>query len=713
MDKKIQFIEQMNATECGLTCIVMLANFYGKYIEPVDIRDLVGNSRDGLKLSEMSFLCHLLDMSAKAFKADANSLREVKSPVILHWNENHFVILEKITKHHFYIIDPDFGRKKLSFEQLQEGYSGVFLLVTPNESFQKKAPVSLWKPYINLLLKKPRLLIHMFVLSLVLQAFVLISPMITQMIIDQNQPLLTGHSWGIWVAIIFVLLFCYVGFNIIRNEVSISLFRHLDFELSHQYFSHLLHLPFTYFQNRKTGDLLYRSSSLRTIRNILSSQFMKSVLDIMLVVSILIYVLNKSLSLALVLIALTSALCIIMYLFRFRMNDLNRSELMEDTKLYSFQNEAIQGIQDIKSNALEKPYLEKWKTLYRAFANAYIKRERLLGIVTSTSSSLAFFIPAIILLIGFQLVQKQQLTLGELVAFQSISTYFVSTANSLIVQAETYFQLKTYLKRLQDIFGVSLHLRQDSRVPSPTLQGGISFHDVSFAFTKFGNPVLKNINLHIKAGEKVAIVGQSGSGKSTLINLISGLYPIEHGSIYYDQTDIKEIDPDILQHEIGIVNQRPYLFNQSIAENIIANKKNISREMVIHAAKIAEIHNDITNLPMGYDTILAEQGNNFSGGQIQRIAIARAIVNQPKILIFDEATNALDSITEQKIDANLSPLKITRITVAHRLSSVKNSDTIIIVHAGEIVGQGTHEELLHRNAYYARLHRADQVLEYA
>lgn len=713
MFRKIQFIEQMNETECGLACIVMLANFYGKHIESVDIRDLVGNSRDGLKLSEMSFLCDLLDMHTKAFKTEIESLKDIKVPVILHWNKNHFVILEKVTKNHFFIIDPDRGREKVSSNKFKDCYSGIIFLVQPKESFKKKAPNSLWKPYIKLTLKKPYLLIRMFFLSLILQLFVLVSPILTQIIIDQNQEILTEGHWGLWIIVILCLLLLYVAFNILRNEISISLFKHLDFELSHKYFMHLINLPYTYFQNRKTGDLLYRSSSLRTIRNILSSQLMKSVLDIMLVIAILCYILNKSFFLASILISLTLLLCIIMYSFRFRMNDLNRSELIEDTKLYSFQNEAIQGIQDIKSNALENPFLEKWKSFYSSFSIAYINRERLLGIVTSISSSLAFFIPAIVLLAGFQLVQTKELTLGELIAFQSISTYFVSTANSLIIQVETYFQLKTYLKRLQDVFGVSYNVKSFQKKSLHSLKGEIKLQNVSFSFTKFGVNILNNINLHIKRGQKIAIIGHSGSGKSTLINLISGLYPIEHGKILYDNIDFQEIHSELLQNEIGIVNQKPYLFNQSIFENIVANKKNITKQMVIDAAKIAEIHNDIMSLPMNYDTILAEQGNNFSGGQVQRIAIARAIVNNPKILIFDEATNALDSITEQKIDFNLSRLETTRITVAHRLSSIRNSDSIIVVHNGEIVEQGTHQELIDNNGYYQSLYSADHTLEYA
>lgn len=302
------------------------------------------------------------------------------------------------------------------------------------------------------------------------------------------------------------------------------------------------------------------------------------------------------------------------------------------------------------------------------------------------------------------------ITLGELIAFQTISAYFLNTSNSLIMQIEAYYQLKVYLKRLQDVFNAPLEITEETK-EKHIIQGEIEFQNVSFSFTKYGKNVINNASFHISAGEKVAIVGKSGSGKSTLANLILGIYPLKSGRILYDKKDISSLDKPTLRKQIGIVTQKPYLFNKSIFENIAANREGVTLDMVIEAAKIAEIHEEIMKLPLNYHTIISEQAKNFSGGQIQRISIARALVDNPKIIIFDEATNALDSITEKKIDDHLSKLNATRIIIAHRLSTIKNADRIIVMDDGEIVAQGKHEELITSNDYYISLYKHNNSLE--
>lgn len=710
MKNKVPYIEQMNESECGIACVAMISSYFGKHIDISDLRDLFGTSRDGLTLTVLSNLCDMLDLDSKAFMVNTEELKKLKFPVILHWDYQHFVVFEGYKRKKFHIVDPDRGRRKLKTDEIEKHFSGTILSVIPNNNFYKKKPKPLWRPYLSLLWKKPILLLSMLLLSIFLQSFVIISPLLTQYIVDRSTSKFSDFSFATLLLAIGLSLISYISFNILRNEVSIKLFKYLDFNLSWKFFSHLLNVPYTFFQNRKSADLLYRFSNLRSIRNVLSSQFMKSLLDMILVITIFVYMFNKSPMLALLLLALTSLLALTIFSFRSRMNDLNRLEVFEDTKLYSFQSESIMGIHDIKSSGLEQTYSQKWKELYNNFSTAFVNRERLIGIVTAISSSFNFFIPVFILLVGMQSVLNGIITLGELIAFQTISAYFLNTSNSLIMQIEAYYQLKVYLKRLQDVFNAPLEITEETK-EKHIIQGEIEFQNVSFSFTKYGKNVINNASFHISAGEKVAIVGKSGSGKSTLANLILGIYPLKSGRILYDKKDISSLDKPTLRKQIGIVTQKPYLFNKSIFENIAANREGVTLDMVIEAAKIAEIHEEIMKLPLNYHTIISEQAKNFSGGQIQRISIARALVDNPKIIIFDEATNALDSITEKKIDDHLSKLNATRIIIAHRLSTIKNADRIIVMDDGEIVAQGKHEELITSNDYYISLYKHNNSLE--
>ncbi|ANB57633.1 ABC transporter family protein [Anoxybacillus sp. B7M1] len=710
MKNKVPYIEQMNESECGIACVAMISSYFGKHIDISDLRDLFGTSRDGLTLTVLSNLCDMLDLDSKAFMVNTEELKKLKFPVILHWDYQHFVVFEGYKRKKFHIVDPDRGRRKLKTDEIEKHFSGTILSVIPNNNFYKKKPKPLWRPYLSLLWKKPILLLSMLLLSIFLQSFVIISPLLTQYIVDRSTSKFSDFSFVTLLLAIGLSLISYISFNILRNEVSIKLFEYLDFKLSWKFFSHLLNVPYTFFQNRKSADLLYRFSNLRSIRNVLSSQFMKSLLDMILVITIFVYMFNKSPMLALLLMALTSLLALTIFSFRSRMNDLNRLEVFEDTKLYSFQSESIMGIHDIKSSGLEQTYSQKWKDMYNNFSTAFVNRERLIGIVTAISSSFNFFIPVFILLVGMQSVLNGIITLGELIAFQTISAYFLNTSNSLIMQIEAYYQLKVYLKRLQDVFNTPLEITEETK-EKHIIQGEIEFQNVSFSFTQYGKNVINNASFHISAGEKVAIVGKSGSGKSTLANLILGIYPLKNGIILYDKKDISSLDKPTLRKQIGIVTQKPYLFNKSIFENIVANREGVTLDMVIEAAKIAEIHEEIMKLPLNYHTIISEQAKNFSGGQIQRISIARALVGNPKIIIFDEATNALDSITEKKIDDHLSKLNATRIIIAHRLSTIKNADRIIVMDDGEIVAQGKHEELITSNDYYISLYKHNNSLE--
>lgn len=700
MFNKVPFIEQMSQTECGLACIASISSFYNKHVSLSELRDIAGNSRDGNSLYDLYKLAQYLQFDTHCYQTDISSLKSFKKPILLHWQGAHFVVLEKIKREIYYIVDPSSGRIKMSKKEMEENFTGYIMTMVPDYNFEYRKEKSLWSSYIRILAKYPYNLIILFIFTLMLQSFVLITPMITQYIVDNinNQKSILKITF-----ITLVIVFFYFIFNIIKNEFSISLLKKVDYNLSSNFFKKLLTLPYTFFSSRQSGDLLYRFSNLRAIRTVLSDNVMKLILDIILILVIYGYMLWKSIAMSLLLMVFIIIIYFFILILRPTIHEANRRELSQDTKLFSYQNEVTQGILDVKINGQEKETFNHWKKLYYTFIKSFIHKERIVGVMESTTSSFTFFLPVFILLFGVININDNKMTLGEVISFQTLSSYFVSTSTSIIYSIESFFQLKVYLRRIKDVTSEVSEKNLDNKGSFINISGNIVLEQVSFKYSKFSSSVLNNINMVIKKGEKIGIVGESGAGKSTLAKIIMGLYIPSSGNVKYDSVNLNDLNKPHLRNQIGVVTQEPFLFNDSISENIKFNNDSISTEQIIEACKIAQIHEDIMNMPMGYQTILSENGSNLSGGQKQRLSIARALVKKPPVIILDEATNSLDTIKEKAIEDYLFSINCTRIIIAHRLSSVINSDRIFLIDNGEIVGEGTHQQLKKDNEKYKKL----------
>lgn len=710
--RKIPFVEQMSQTECGIACMAMLCASYGKHTTLFELRDRIGSGRDGNTLYDLKRLGEDLGLEVKCYKIEnIEQLLPLEEPVICYWEQRHYVVLEKITRKYFYILDPAQGSMRLKKEEFNRLFSGYILHGKPGAGFEQQKPKNLWKPYLTLLWKKPQLLVFMLATSLLLQMFVLITPIFVQRLIDHMT--IRGNSGDMYLYLIgmSVALGLYFIFALIKNEASIRVFKYLDHAMSWQYFRHLLVIPYNFFQIRSTGDIMYRFSNLRSIRLILSNQVIKSVLDAILFLVIIGYMLTKSLFLSMYVFLFVGLLYLGIQLLRPHLHDATRNEVSKDTKLYSYQNESVSGILNIKISGAEGTVSERWRSNYQAFVRAFITRERLYGLLGAFSGGLTMFMPLFIIWLGARHVMTGALSLGELIAFQTIAVYFITTANSLILTLETFYQLKVYLRRIRDVVDTPSEVPEGLVLRQVELNGDITFDRVSFSYTPYAEPVLTELSFQIQAGQKIAIIGASGSGKSTLANLLVGLYEPSAGEIHYGPYRLDELDKPYMRKQMGIVNQQPYLFNQSILDNIKGNNEHIKMEEIIRAAQVAQIHDEIMSMPMNYETILSENAQNLSGGQRQRLAIARALVHSPKIVVFDEATNALDSINEKKIDHYLSQLQCTRIVIAHRLSTILDADQILVMAQGKIVEKGTHDELSRTSHYYRSLLEANQFMD--
>lgn len=703
--KKVPYVEQLQQTECGLCCIAMLLRYYGSYETLNEIRDCLEVGRDGARISQLNNLLKTLGFSTHVYKTKIEGLSLVTLPAILFWKGDHFVVLEKITEKDAWVIDPAYGRKKLSRAEVEEQFSNYVLTAEPTASFAPaKKKESVWKRYFSNILEKKKLFTGIFLLSLVVYTVTLAIPMLVEYLIDEVvinnntgafYPLL-GGILAIVVAMVILLYF--------RGRGLLTFQAFLDKSLLGRTFKHLLGVPYKFFDVRSNGDILVRLNSLYILRDLLSEELIQGVLTFGSLIFIVVYMAGKSLQLtglALGLFTLTGA---VVLLFKPHIAEANQYEIIETSKLQAFQVEVVYSILGIKTAGIEENIYEKWERKFKNYQDKYIAKGRIINVHNTFMSIQGSIFPLLILFFGISRYFAAEMTLGGVIAVYTLSNMFFSRSISLFYSWNNYVLATSYLERLRDITDYELEKSPDSPV-SLRVTGDLRLENVSFSYTKHSQEVLKEVSLQIEQGKKIAIVGESGSGKSTLCKVLLGLYMPTRGKIYYNGIDLETLEKKDLRRQMGIVPQDVFLFNNTILKNIKMNKDDVQLEDIKEAARRAQIAQEIEQMPMGYYTLVSEMGMNLSGGQRQRIALARALINNPRLIILDEATSSLDAINESKVSEYFKTINCTRVVIAHRLSTIIDSDIIFVLDNGRLVESGTHEELMERGGMYFNLYK--------
>lgn len=702
---RVPFVEQMEQSECGLCCLAMVFSYYKSEVPLAELRDRGGGGRDGTNLRTLRDIARSLGMVSNGYKADTEQLRHIQLPAILHWKGDHFIVLEKIKKTTIHIVDPAIGRLTLPTEEFENGYSGTVLLIQPGPSFEKWTKKSVWIQYLQLLKNESWLVSSMLVWTLWIQLLALITPMATRYLLDYViLPEDSAYMSQILVGII-CLVVVYLIISFIRGRILVQLQNKLDLLLMSRFFDRLLRLPYQFFQLRTSGDLILRANSNMMIREILSSRTVSIVLDGGLVLMFSLYMLKYSPVMTGYMMLISVLQVSTLLISNPHIKRLTQEEILRQTAAASYLTEAIQGILSVKSEGAEKLAYQQWSKLFQEQMKAAEKRGFMASYVETINSVLKYGAPFLLLWMGTWQVLAQKMTVGTMFGFYSLAIGFLVPLYSLVTTGTQMTVMGRYFNRIMDILGAPVEQEKGSAGNEHQLKGEIRLENVSFQYNQYSPKVLRNVSLHIQQGQKVAIVGASGSGKSTLACLLLGLYEPTEGTIWFDNVDLKDVDKALLRKQMGVVMQHTTVFNRSIYENISLHNPQLPSELILEAAKLAEIHEDIMRMPMQYGTMLSETGSNISGGQKQRIALARALTHRPAILLLDEATSALDVTTEQRIQDNLVHLCCTRIIIAHRLSTILDADNIIVLHNGEIAEIGTHFDLLNNNGHYAQFYR--------
>ena len=705
---KVPYIEQMQQTECGLCCTAMILRYYGSNEPLSSFREYLEAGRDGLKISQISGYFNMRGFETHIYKAGVKALKKLQLPAVIFWNNEHFVVLESISDKNYTIVDPAFGRRKISLEDFKKEYSGSILTVNPTESF---TPVtekqSTWKPILKNLSDQKLIFIKVMLLSIITYFISISIPIMIQYLIDEialknNPTMLNKYS-----ITVFGIIAVFGALSLIRGNSVIKLQVAFDRFLNKSTIQKLLKLPYKYFEVRSNGDLLFRLNSLHVIRDIMSEQVLQGILNIGALIFILLYMSKSSLYLTGISVVLFLITGLFILYMRPVMMEANQYEIVESTKLQSVQVETVYSILGIKTTGIEKEIYKNWEDKYKRAVDKYSYRSKTLNVYTTVISLTQTINPFILLTFGIFQYFMGNVTVGEVIAFYSLSTTFFSAGVSLFQTWNNFLLSTSYLERLKDITDNEEEHNPENPVDL-SLEGNIKLENVSFSYTNKSASVINNLSMNIKSGQKIAIVGTSGSGKSTLSKILLGLYEPSKGNIYYDDVNFNELNKQSVRRQIGVVPQDITLFNKSIYDNIKMNKEDVTLEDIKNAAKIAQIDEEIEAMPMGYHTLVSDMGLNLSGGQRQRIALARAVLSNPKIIILDEATSSLDSLNEKRVSDYFEKIGCTRIVIAHRLSTIIDSDIIYVLDKGQIAESGTHKELMIRNGLYASLYRAKE-----
>jgi ATP-binding cassette, subfamily B, bacterial len=696
---------QLSAVECGAACLAMILSYFGRHTKVAECREQIGIGRDGVTAETIARAARAYELRVKAYSiAELTDFKYVPLPAIAHWNFEHFVVVEYWSPKTVEIIDPGGGRRRLSMAQFTASFTGVVLTFEPTVQFERHRAQASWSWQHYLLTymgQTPGLLLQIFAASFLLQGFGLTLPIFTKILVDQVLPLQILGVMSILGISIVMLVLAQVVTHYLRAVLLIYLQARIDSRLMLGFFEHLLTLPFHFFEQRTTGDLLMRLSSNAVIRETLTGQTLSMFLDGTFVLGYLIVLLVQEPWFGMAVFT-TGILQVLLLLGTTRQtHDLMQQDLWAQADSQSYLVEALKGIETLKASGTEDRTLEHWSNLFFKQLNISLRRNHLVALVDTAMVALRIFSPLLLLWLGAFYVLSGTMSLGTMLALNAIAVAFLMPLASLVSNGQRLQLVGAHLERLTDV--LEAEPEQDLRLVqiAPKLTGQVELKQVSFRYDPNSPLILQNISLAIAPGQKIALVGQSGSGKSTLAKLLLGLYQPTEGEILYDNTPLQVLNWRTLRAQIGVVLQEPSLFSNSIRQNITMNHPNLSLEQVIQATQLAAIHDDILQMPMRYETRIAEGGSGLSGGQRQRLAIARALAHQPTILLLDEATSHLDPVTEHLIEQNLRHLCCTRIVIAHRLSTIQDADVIVVLNQGTIVEKGTHEELLAHNSYYA------------
>jgi NHLM bacteriocin system ABC transporter peptidase/ATP-binding protein len=700
-------IMQMEWLECGAASLTMILAYYGKWVPLEKVRGDCGVSRDGSNAKNILHAARNYGMAAKGFRLEPDGLRGVPLPCIIHWNFNHFVVFCGFRGKHAIINDPARGTVKVPMEEFNKSFTGIALTFELTEGFKKDGKPRSIIDFARSRMQGMLLPFIFIVLTGILTAVIgVINPVFSRIFMDR---ILSGANanWLYWllagmlgIALVQFIISLFQSIYLLKIEGKFAI------TANAQFLWHVLRLPMEFFTQRMAGDIAGRQSSNQSIASTLLRTMAPQALNFVMLIFYLTVMLRYSMILTLVGLVTVLLNILVAAIISKKRIAITQVQARDQGKLAGSTVAGIDMIETLKASGAENGYFETWAG-YQASANAasvrFTKTNQYLGGIPGLLQKLS---DLTVLGLGVYFIMNNQFTVGMLLAFQGFLGSFMNPVNSLVKSGQVIQEMRTDMERIEDV------LKYKPDVPAARagkdkeyrkLSGNLIMKDITFGYSKLAAPLLEHFDLELKAGSSVAFVGSSGCGKSTLAKLISGLYKPWSGEICFDGTPIQEVPHEVITGSLAVVDQDITIFEDSISSNLKMWDKSIEDFEMILAAKDAQIHEDIMLRENGYNYNLLEGGKDFSGGQRQRMEIARVLSQDPSIIILDEATSALDAKTEQEVMEAVKRRDITCIIVAHRLSTIRDCDEIIVLHKGKVMERGTHDVLIKNNGFYTKL----------
>ncbi|MCZ4549753.1 cytolysin B transporter [Williamsia sp. 1138] len=703
--RRVPTVMQLSQTECGLASSIALLSYYGRDEELAELRKEFEAGRDGLSAKRIGDLLRSRNMDVAIYRVRAaRGLKAFLNPVILYWENYHFVVLESVGKRHAVIVDPAAGRRKVTLDELEKSFSGVAIDATPGADFERKRMPVLheWRNIPLLTRAAARQLGFTAILAICGYAATLGLPFITQWAVNSFTSSPDSSRLSTLLALVAAAAVGFYALQVIRTHVLAHAVTLIGSHLMFGTFSRLLSLPYKYFSTRSPGELLFRLNSVNSIRDLLSARFVQGALDIGTALCVLGYMFWVSWEIGLVALGIYSLTIVVLMATRRQVNEALDSEISQMSKSQAIQLDATVTIETIKMGGYSAQFLNRWNDEYARSLTAMKRRMRLQqGWISGLVSTIQLAGPLAMLLIGLHMVSTGTISLGAAVAIQAVSGMLFAVASSIFAAYNEFVEASRYMSRIHDI--TSAEPESAGGDLDSLAAASVHVDSVQFRFDKHSANVLDGVDLDIPAGAKVSLVGASGSGKSTLGRIICGLYQPTGGTIRFGGRDSRDYATDALRSEIGYVSQEVHLHNRTVVDNLKAGATMDDDEVIAFARSLGII-DFVDALPMGYNTVISEMGANFSGGQRQRLALARTLLKRPAILVLDEATAALDSLNERRVTEILENLGCTQIIIAHRLSTVRTSDVIYVLDGGRVVECGDHDELIGSGGHYSELY---------
>ncbi|MBY0357178.1 MAG: NHLP family bacteriocin export ABC transporter peptidase/permease/ATPase subunit [Candidatus Obscuribacterales bacterium] len=710
---KTPIVLQHEIVECGAASLTMVLHYYKCYIPLDQVRIDCGVSRDGSNAANIVKAANSYGLNSKGFRNEIESLKKHRLPIIVFWQFYHFLVVEGYDERFFYLNDPALGRRRLTYDEFSEGFTGIVLTFEPGPDFKPQGkPPDLWEE-IKLRLKEDREPVTFALLtSLLMLGPILVLPALSKIFVDFFLIKKLSTSVNLVLATIAVVFFVQLCLIHLQQRYLLRLRTKISLKGGLGYMQHLIGLPMKFFSQRFEGSLVQQMLGNEKVANLLFGQSALGLLQIFNALIIAIAMFFYDIRLAFLTITLTLMNITLVYFILAWRADAGLKLMMDEYKITAATYGALQSVETFKATGTDSDFFTRWAGLQAKTATG---RQKLsyLRVAQEIAPNMLFGLTTVaILWSGSDSIIDGKITIGTLVAFQVLALSFIQPVQHWVKSVAQLQEAQGLLAQMSDTLKYPLDPRteivESSAEPHKGLSGYIELKDIEFGYAQLSPPLIEKFNMSLRPGSRVAIVGASGSGKSTTTKLISGLYKPWSGQILFDGESIDTISTNRLSESLAVVSQEVFLFDGTVRENLTLRDPVQTEANVIQATKDAEIHDEIAMRRGGYDCYVRAGGSNFSGGQAQRLEIARALVSNPSIIILDEATSSLDPVVEERIYRNLRRRGVTTIIVAHRLSAIRDCDEIIVLDQGKIMQRGTHATLIATPGPYKEMVNANQ-----